>query len=160
MACEAGLVSGLCFSSLGDLLGLSFPVREKGSGVIPRTLLSQPGHAGWGAHGLPAKSAPVWGLGAPVLGAGATSHRLAWTNPMQAPGFREWYWNGPFHFPVPADVIGLPYIHVWIPVKELGEEEGVEDGSETEHMSEGLWLQALWVKQTSGTWPSHSVRSP
>lgn len=35
---------------------------------------------------------------------------------------------------------------------------GVRSG--TEQMSEGLWLQALWVMKTSGIWPSPLVRSP
>lgn len=54
-------------SWLGNLLGLSFPVQETLIGDTPRSLSSQPGHAGWGSQSLSLVFLAVWGWRSPRL---------------------------------------------------------------------------------------------
>lgn len=76
-------------------------------------------------------------------------------------------WHVLFPFPAPPGMIGLDRF-VCVDLRGAtvpGELYLGGVGSGTEHMSEGLWLQALRVKKkkkktTSGIWPGGSVRSP
>lgn len=75
-------------------------------------------------------------------------------------------WHILFPFPAPPGMIGMDrFVCVDLRGATVPGElylGGVESG--TEHMSEGLWLQALREKKkkkkTSGIWPGGSVRSP